>query len=370
MGGLPGREPGTPGRPPSAGLARLVERLAGSRGRRARDGALRLLAPRAAAARRRRHPRLRPAELRRGPRRGRPAAAPAPTVAEVPVRLQQDPARHRRDPPPGRLAVGAAGLARPAREGHVHGHPHHRRHRLRQDLGGAVPVHGPAHPPARRRPGPEDGRAHHRRQGQLRRLRARAVRPGRPPGRLLRGQPHERRPLEHHRPPGPQRGRPRRPHRRHDRERPGDLPGRPLLAPGGEGPGLSGDPRSPARRGPRADDGLALPGRHVLRGLRGVRQAGREAHQHRRAAGRARLDQVLARGQGREAGRQAPGLDRRRPERRVLPLRRSRRSARSSPRTRSGRTSRASTASSRKARSLPSACRSPSSRPSRRSSGR
>jgi len=53
-------------------------------------------------------------------------------------------------------------------KGPVHGDPDHRRHRLRQDVGRAVPVHGTAHPPARPRSGPEDGRAHHRRQGQLR----------------------------------------------------------------------------------------------------------------------------------------------------------------------------------------------------------
>src|SRR6266849_5460679 len=125
-----------------------------------------------------------------------------------------DPGKH------GWLLLGAARLARPAREGYVHGDPHHGSHGIRQDLGGAVPLHRPAHPPPCRRPQAEDGRAHHRRQGQLRRLRAGPVRPCRPAARLLRGQPHERGPLEHRGAPRPQRGGPRRPHRGHDRERP------------------------------------------------------------------------------------------------------------------------------------------------------
>ena len=104
-----------------------------------------------------------------------------------------------------------------------------------------------------------------------------------PPGRLLRGQPDQRRPLEHHRPARPQRGRARRPHRRHDRERPGHVTGRPLLAPGGQGPGLAGHPRPATGRRARADDGEPLPRRDVLRGVRAVRAAGREARAHARA---------------------------------------------------------------------------------------
>src|ERR687898_432677 len=70
-----------------------------------------------------------------------------------PALVAQDPARDRRDPPPGRLPLRAAGLARAAREGHVHGHPYYWGHRLRQDLGGAVPLHRSAHPPPRPGPG-------------------------------------------------------------------------------------------------------------------------------------------------------------------------------------------------------------------------
>ena len=181
MGRLRRGEPRPSGCAVRAGLARAVERLVRPRSAGTNHRALRFRAPDPAAAGRRGHPRLRPAELRRGPRPGRSPATPAPAAAAVSLRPSQDAARHRRDPRAGRHAVRAAGLARPAREGHVHGHPDHGRHRLRQDVGRAVPVHGAAHPPARPRPGPEDGRAHHRRQGQLRRLRSRPVRARGPP---------------------------------------------------------------------------------------------------------------------------------------------------------------------------------------------
>src|SRR5206468_10216926 len=135
-----------------AGVALLAEWLAAAPGSRAADGAVRYSPPRVAAAVRRGHPGLRPAELRGGSRRGRSAAAPAPAAAAVPIRPAQDSARDRRDPPAGRLVLRATGLARAARERPVHRHPYYWRHWVRQDVRRAVPLHRPTHPPSRGRP--------------------------------------------------------------------------------------------------------------------------------------------------------------------------------------------------------------------------
>ena len=211
-----------------------------------------------------------------GPQRRRRAAA-----AAVPLRPSQDAARHRRDPPAGRLAVRAAeaGSCLPEKGMYtgvlITGATGSAKTSAAQYPFTAQLIHLHADDPARKMGGLIiDAKGNYADF-----VRDQCALAGRLP-RLLRGQPDQRRPLEHHRPPRPQRRRARRPHRRHDRERPGDVPGRSLLAPGGEGPGLPGDPRPATGGRAGADDGHPLPRGHVLRGLRGVREARREAGEH------------------------------------------------------------------------------------------
>jgi hypothetical protein len=222
---------------------------------RSPNGALRRRPVRALAAHRGRDPRLRPPDLRRDPRPRPPPTGSAPAASQVPVRPREDAlvidGTHRQDgsrsEQPGWLVLPEKGLyagilitdATGSAETSAAQYPFT-----------AQRIHLHAGDPARKM-GPD-----HRREGQLRGLRPRPVRVRRPPGRLLRGQPHERCPVGRHRLPRPQRRRSRGPHRGRDRERPGDLPGRPVLAPGGEGHGLPGDPGSPPRGRPGAYNDL------------------------------------------------------------------------------------------------------------------